>query len=78
MSETPKYPREVRQAALDLIRKDAALDDSVYTPPGAIGHYVRRHFPPDQGPETAGDREPRNPIIPPAAGAIAIEASLMQ
>lgn len=28
---------KVRRAALGLLRRDAALDDSVFTPPGAMG-----------------------------------------
>lgn len=60
---------EVRQKALDMVREDFLLNDSVHTPPGAIGHYLP---PSGEGPESAGDREPRRPLIPSSAGAIAL------
>ncbi len=35
-----KAEKRVRATALELIRRDRDLDDTKYTPPGAIGHYA--------------------------------------
>jgi hypothetical protein len=39
---TPEERQRIKADALELIRRDAALDDSIYTPPGALGGYVTR------------------------------------
>lgn len=71
----PQPPsEEVRQAALDLLHKDRFLDDSIYTPPGAIGHYVERRLRGEDDPgDTTGVSEPREPVPRNPAGAIALE-----
>jgi len=57
--------KQIAQTALELLRKDAALDDNIYTPPGAIGY--------NPGPEYSAvpafpkDRPPHN------SGAMALE-----
>lgn len=59
--KTPEDVERIRKAARDLLHRDRFLDDTVFTPPAAIGHN------PGEGPAfsdvpiTPDDKPPHNP-----------------
>jgi hypothetical protein len=68
MSEIPS-PKKVNEVALKILRSDP-LDNS-YAPIGAIGLAIDLG---NEGPDGSGDREPRKPLSPSSAGAVALKA----
>ncbi len=65
-----KGERSVAQRAMDLLRQDEQLDDTIFTPPAAIGLAV------DLGGEDGleGASVPRRPIDPSNLGSAALRA----
>jgi len=65
----------IRSAALNLLERDVALNDNVFTPIGAIGLAVNVSKPRDYPEEDGGSRVPARPLDQPPhlPGSISID-----
>ena len=69
---TANERQQIMERAQELVSRDRLTREEALPPIPTIDRYTR----PTEGPEASGVREPRRPLMPSPAGAMAVELAM--